>query len=93
MTLEELRSICAQIVSRYMVLAKTYEDVGVEVACESIAEAIQAIQLPEQEPVAALEKQIADLKLSLRAAIETIDVCGISFSEESMKLARERSKC
>ena len=93
MTLEELRSICAQIASRYMVFAIAYEDVGVEVACESIAEDIQAIQLPEQEPVATLEKQVADLKLSLRATIETIDVCGISFSEESMKLARERSKC
>ena len=88
MTLEELRSVCAQIASSYMILAQDPEDVGIEVACESIAEAIQAIQLPD--PVAALGKQIADLKLSLRA---TIDVCGISFSEESMKLARERSKC
>jgi hypothetical protein len=35
--------------------------------------------------VAALEKQVAELKLSLRAAIETIDTCGISFSEESIK--------
>ena len=93
MTLEELRSICAQIASRYMVFAIAYEDVGVEVACESIAEDIQAIPLPKQELVAALEKQIADLKLSLRATIETIDTCGISFSEESMKLARERAKC
>ena len=40
-----------------------------------------------------LLKQVAELKLSLRAAIETIDACGISFSEESMKLARERAKC
>ena len=47
MTLEELRSICAQIASNYMVLATAFEDVGVEVACESIAEDIQAIQLPE----------------------------------------------
>ena len=93
MTLEELRSICAQIANRYMILAQDPEDVGIEVACESIAEAIQAIQLPEQELVAALEKQIAELKLSLRAAIETIDTFGMSFSEESMKLARERSKC
>ena len=92
MTLEELRSICAQIASNYMILAKDPEDVGVEVACESIAEDIQAIPLPKQELVAALEKQIADLKLSLRATIETIDVCGISFSEESMKLTRERSQ-
>ena len=92
MTLEELRSICTQIASSYMVLTKDPEDVGIEVACESIAEAIQAIQLPEQEPVEALGKQIADLKLSLRSAIETMDTFGISFSEESMKLTRERSK-
>ena len=39
-----------------------------------------------------MKKQVAELKLSLRAAIETIDACGISFSEESMKLAREREK-
>jgi len=42
--------------------------------------------------VAALEKQVAELKLSLQAAIQTIDTCGISFSEESMNLARERAK-
>ena len=55
-------------------------------------------ELLEQEPakptvnnsltVVALEKQVEELKLSLGAAIQTIDTCGISFSEESMKLAR-----
>ena len=49
MTLEELRSICAQIASNYMVLATAFEDVGVEVACESIVEAIQAIPLPAEQ--------------------------------------------
>lgn len=83
MTNEELKELCAKKVMGYIGVLLEDEEI-IELANE-----IRAIQLPEQEPVAALEKQIAELKESLLYTVKMMPQYVVT---DEMKLARERAK-